>query len=235
MSLRAALLALCLAGPATAECPGVLARAERLLVVTAPGMDEARAEGRLYRRDGSGWVPVGGPLAMVLGRNGLGWSHDQAGFARDGEPVKREGDGRTPAGIFAAGEAFGMGPAGLAARRALVEGTVCVDDVRSPLYNRIARLAEIGPGISHEKMWRIGLYRSGLVIRNATSREKRGGSCIFLHVWKGPGRPTAGCIAATEDHVQAVQLLFDGAPSAVAILPEAGHGRVAGCGLPDRL
>ncbi len=235
MSIRALLLALCLAGPAAADCPGVLASAERLLVVRAAGMNVAQGEGQLWKREAGEWVAVGAPWAMTLGRNGMGWSHDQAGFAAKGEKVKREGDGRTPAGIFAAGEAFGMGPAGLTSRRELVDGTVCVDDTRSPLYNRIARLSEIGQGMSHEKMWRIGVYRSGLVIRNATSRKKRGGSCIFLHVWKGPGKPTSGCIAAQEDHVQVVQLLFQGVPSAVAILPENALGRMKACGLPNRM
>lgn len=234
MSLKALFAALFLTGGAAAECPAVLTGTERLLVVTTPGMSAPTGTGQLWKRTpGADWQAVGSPIAMVLGRKGLGWSHDQSALAQGSEPIKREGDGRTPAGIFAAGEAFGMGPTLLpeGRRRTLTEGTACVDDPRSPAYNSITtqRLAK---GISHEKMWTIPQYRQGMVIRNATDAAKRGGSCIFLHVWRAPGKPTSGCIAAEERHVEAVQLLFDGLPSAVAILPRDGGARIAGCPLP---
>lgn len=237
MLLRALVAALLLAGTASADCPGVLDTARRLLVVTTPDMTAPTGTGQLWKRaPGADWQPVGGPVSMTVGRNGLGWSHDQTALARGAEPVKREGDGRTPAGIFAAGDAFGTGPSLLPKghRRTLTKGTACVDDVRSPAYNTIT-VKPLGNGISHEKMWTIPQYRQGLVIRNATSAAKRGGSCIFLHIWKAPGKPTSGCIAAQESHVEAVQLLFDGLPSAVAILPRNGAARLAGCTLPQAL
>ena len=234
MPLKALLTALLMAGAASAGCPAVLQEAQRLLVVTTPGMNAPQGSARLWKRAPvAAWQAVGGPIAMTVGRNGLGWSHDQTALARASEPVKREGDGRTPAGVFAAGEAFGMGPTLLpeGRRRTLTEGTACVDDTRSPAYNTITT-DPLAKGISHEKMWTIPQYRQGLVIRNATNAAKRGGSCIFLHVWKGPGKPTSGCIAAEEPHVEAIQLLFDGLPSAIAILPDNGAARLQGCTLP---
>src|SRR3546814_16567562 len=36
-------------------------------------------------------------------------------------------------------------------------------------------------------------YRSGFVIEHNPEARKGAGSCIFAHLWKAPGAPTAGC------------------------------------------
>jgi L,D-peptidoglycan transpeptidase YkuD (ErfK/YbiS/YcfS/YnhG family) len=41
-----------------------------------------------------------------------------------------------------------------------------------------------------------GLYQLGIVVGYNTEPVLAGrGSAIFLHVWRGPGQATAGCIA----------------------------------------
>lgn len=219
--------------PSTADasaCSPVLMAATRLVVVTAPDMNTVRATARLYTRPDpdAPWVERGAPWPAVVGRNGLGWAWDQP--RPGGGPVKKEGDGKTPAGIFAAGVPFGFDRQPLEDYLVVQSGrTVCVDDVRSPLYNRITTADALAPGHSHEKMWKTSLYRQGLVVGHKTSAAKRGGSCIFLHVWRGPGSPTAGCVAFSEADMRAVQGAFDGRPSAIAILPA---GAEPPCGLP---
>src|SRR5262249_50811297 len=142
------------------------------------------------------------------------------------------GDGRTPAGIFSAGSPFGFADAPLRDYVTLTPGTICVDDLDSGFYNRVVRLSSVPDGLSHEKMWEVPLYRHGVVIENATSRQSRGGSCIFLHVWRAPGSPTSGCVAAAEGNVVRAQELFDAEDAAVAILPRVSLEAISGCGLP---
>ena len=60
-------------------------------------------------------------------------------------------------------------------------------------------------------------YRWGLVVRhNAAPTVAGRGSCIFLHVWAGPGKGTAGCTAMPESNL--VQLLRWLDPAAHPIL-----------------
>ena len=40
------------------------------------------------------------------------------------------------------------------------------------------------------------LYRWGILVdHNANPPVPGGGSCIFMHMWRGPGQPTVGCTA----------------------------------------
>lgn len=80
---------------------------------------------------------------MVVGKGGLGWGDGAVaiGGHATADPVKREGDGRSPAGIFGIGSAFGYAaerPTGWALPYlALTPATECVDDRDSKHYNRI--------------------------------------------------------------------------------------------------
>lgn len=131
-----------------------------------------------------------GPFPVVIGKNG---------FAASGE--KREGDGKTPSGRFALGTAFGYGVS-LATKmpyRRIADDDVWVDDPEAPDYNTWTQKSRTSAK-SYEVMRRPdGLYRCGLVIEyNTTPVEKGKGSAIFLHVWRGPGLPTEGCVALEE-------------------------------------
>jgi len=222
--------------PRAAACAPEIAAATRLMVVVAPGMNAPTGKAQLYRRDdlGADWQTSGASVPVSLGRNGLGWSFDQTGYAAatgQAAMVKREGDGRSPAGFFAAGRPFGFTERNLADYLRIDAGTICVDDPASPLYNRVTRIENVAPGVSHEKMWEISLYRAGLIVDTPTSRQARSGSCIFLHVWRAPGSPTAGCVAMSEANMATVQYLFDGERAAVAILPEGALSLLASCGV----
>lgn len=214
------------------NCPAVLTQATRLLVVTTDGMKSIKAHLQLYRRDDrdAPWQADGKAAPAVVGKNGLAWGFDQNAPA--GEPVKREGDKKTPAGIFGAGTAFGNDAQGVTEYMPITSRTICVDDAASPLYNSITTPDHIEPGTSHEQMSTIPLYKQGLVITTGTSREARGGSCVFLHIWRGPTQPTVGCVAAEQRIVKRVQRFFDGEVGAIAILPASVWARYKVCGFP---
>jgi len=137
----------------------------------------------------SGWEMELGPFPGSIGRNG---------FAKVGE--KREGDGKTPSGLFPVGLAFGY-PGSVKTRmpyRQATEEDYWVDDPRSPDYNRWVRGK---PSVSAEKMKRSDhLYRHGFVVEYNTQPVVGGlGSAIFFHVWAREGSPTAGCVALREE------------------------------------
>ena len=68
------------------------------------------------------------------------------------------------------------------------------DDVRDPDYNLMVR----GPhGYSHEALRRADPMYDLIMVTNWNwpIATKGRGSAIFVHQWRGQGRPTAGCVA----------------------------------------
>lgn len=215
----------------TPVCPAPLAAARTLVVVTTQGMNASPARLRLFARDESGrtWRPLGPPESAVVGRRGLAWGNPFRRLARPGEPVKAEGDRRTPAGIYRIGRSFGFAPHTRPDHLVLRPGeTICVDGPASPAYNTIVSRKVIGGDVRGEDMGAEPLYRRGLVIDYPSAAGRKAGSCIFLHVWRGPASGTAGCVALPEARVAALQDFAQGT-SAIAILPEGALGRFAGC------
>lgn len=204
-----ALLALPLAVAAQGRpAPPVGGDARQMVVVTTDGWDTVHGTLRRFERRSarSAWRPVGEPVPVVVGRSGLAWGiglHGEAAPA-DG-PVKREGDGRAPAGAFQLGSAFGYAPAAGVPwiRLPYVHSTEswrCVDDVKSVHYNRVVDSAAVTKdwtGNVERMRLDSDQYRLGVVVEHNWAAQTRpgGGSCIFLHIWKAPDSGTAGCTA----------------------------------------
>ncbi len=186
--------------------------ANQLVLVTSESWEAPTGTLRRFEREeGGSWHPVGPSLPVALGRSGLAWGRGlHPTETPDGDPVKREGDGKAPAGVFALGTAFGyaaLPPDRLKLPYRQATGRdFFVDDPKAPAYNTWVRLEEGeragGRWASAERMRRDDpLYEFGIVVRHNMSPPLPGaGSAIFLHVWQGPDQPTAGCTAmARED------------------------------------
>ncbi len=190
--------------------PGPSAAQHLLVVTEGPG----EIGGHLCRmeRVEDEWQQAGDAIPVVVGRSGVG--------------PKREGDGRSPEGVFELGSLFGYGqepPAVMDVSaetsfpyQSMAPGAVCVDDPASSYYNRVLdpdTLAESTAGAaewhSSEAMRRDlvhgdDLYKWGVVVRYNDSAVPGAGSCIFLHIWRSPDSPTAGCTAMAEGDLLSV-------------------------------
>src|SRR5690348_11576548 len=82
--------------------PGTqLARCEQMILVLVPSWESASGMIQLFERNRNrGWIMVRPGFPCVVGKNGLGWGIGLHGTGIPGQPQKREGDGRAPAGIF---------------------------------------------------------------------------------------------------------------------------------------
>ena len=214
--ITAMLLALSLAACAHRVAEPDFARwadARQLVLVTSADWSATDGELRRFEREGDGWTQVGEAVPVTLGRNGSGWGLGLNPQRGDG-PVKREGDGKAPAGVFAIGTAFGYADrvnTGLH-YRAMTANDWCIDVPASNYYNRIVDRSVVkAPYLdqSSEPMRRDihadgdQRYREGFVIEhNAGGAARQGGSCIFAHLWKAPGETTAGCTAMDEAAMQ---------------------------------
>jgi zinc D-Ala-D-Ala dipeptidase len=197
-------------GQATA--PAVPASAEQLIVVTTPGWDSITGTLTMYERAPSGaWQRRGNAWAIVVGRTGLAWGRGIIPVQAMAGPVKHEGDGRAPAGIFGLGTAFGYAPPDSARWLHLpyVQATTaleCVDDPGSRWYNQVLlrSSARPSPDWNSSEIMRLSSneYLWGVVVEHNTAPAVPGdGSCIFLHVWGGPTEPTVGCTAMAEPNL----------------------------------
>jgi L,D-peptidoglycan transpeptidase YkuD (ErfK/YbiS/YcfS/YnhG family) len=218
-------------GARAQSCPAPLADAKRLVLVTAPSMNDMVATMRLYERASANeaWRALDAAEPVTIGRAGMGWSQFFLKLARRGEPLKVEGDKRTPAGIYPIGRSFGI----LASSRPnylhVTPDTICVNDVSSPAYNTIASRARVGPAVGAENMSRVlPMYRRGLLVNYPTDAKRYAGSCIFIHVWRSPTTGTAGCVAMPEPRVEALQDFAAGG-AVLAILPRGVLERLSGC------
>jgi L,D-peptidoglycan transpeptidase YkuD (ErfK/YbiS/YcfS/YnhG family) len=197
------------AAPADPSLSALPVETSQALVVRPANGSPVRVTVAARERRGAGWTAALPAMEGVVGRNG---------FAAPG--AKREGDGKTPAGVYPLGPAFGYDPhveTALEYWQATADD-IWVDDPDSPQYNRWVH----GPTAarSFERMRRDDdLYRYGAVIRYNTDPIVPGlGSAIFLHVWSGPGKGTAGCMALSREDVVALLRWLDRAKNPVIIL-----------------
>ena len=158
--------------------------AGQAVVVTAERYGTTTATFTAYQREGDGWRRAFGPWPANLGTRGL---------APPGE--KREGDGRTPSGVYGFDFFFGVAPdPGVKfPYRRVTDRIVWDDDPASPLYNTWVDLDRQQAGAEPEPMFVSPAYDHGAVIDYNTDRTPGLGSAIFLHVSKGG--PTAGCVS----------------------------------------
>ena len=173
---------------------------------------------RFDRVDGD-WQAVAEPFAVSIGKNGSAWGLG-VHLAQTNGPQKLEGDGKAPAGIFSIGTSFGYATA-LSTKlnyQAMTDTDWCVDVNESPLYNQIVSTRSVGIQAvegSTEPMRRDlqlngdQLYQKGFVIAHNPSNVPKAGSCIFAHLWRAPGKPTAGCTAMNSADMDALLQWLD--------------------------
>lgn len=208
----------------TPEIPTLLAPAvpntcHQVVLVLSPEAKSIPARLWLLERSSptDEWHATSGPIPVTLGRNGLAWGEGEHTMpAPEGFPIKQEGDGCSPAGVFQIPFAFGYAPANEATKIRLryvpVTDTLAgVDDVNSKYYNQVIDASTVTKDWqSNETMLRPdGLYRWGAFIAHNPRNESGRGSCIFFHLWTGPTGPTAGCTAMTEENVVALLSWLD--------------------------
>lgn len=231
----------------TKDAVGVPASTRQLVIGVADDWTSSSATLQRYARKVSGgpWVAVGAPFPARLGPNGLAWGIGKHATPKGGV-TKREGDDRSPAGIFGLSTAFGY-DASWAKKTKLPYITVgaqdlFVEDPASPFYNSHVRLEE-PPATDWERDQQ--MYQTDpahrlevLVDHNRTSPPTPGaGSAIFIHIWRGGGsKATAGCTSVSDADIETlVSWLDPNAKAAYALLPaDEYEARQKAWGLPKR-
>ncbi|ALT00460.1 hypothetical protein AT746_13170 [Lacimicrobium alkaliphilum] len=176
---------------------------KQLVVVTTDDWDGIQGQLRTYVRTENGWQAQSLSSAVTIGRTGSAWGiglHPaQSGLQ------KKEGDGKAPAGIFALTSGFGYEAiSGLEIPYQQMQGShYCMDVNESAYYNQIVDASIVGEeavegsseGMRRDLHYGDELYRQGVFVAHNPQNVPGAGSCIFLHLWRGDDKPTAGCTA----------------------------------------
>jgi D-alanyl-D-alanine dipeptidase len=213
----------------------LIKNSKQLIVVKTEDWDSVIGKLQCYERDNidKSWHSYDISCEVNVGRNGLAWGiglHDK-NFMNT--PLKHEGDGKSPAGIFRLQSVFGYAPADSTSFLKMpyihLDSTcLCIDDTNSKYYNQILDSLTISQPDwkSFEKMKLNGnWYQWGIFVEhNYDPPEKNAGSCIYMHIWDGPKIPTSGCTSMDELNLLRIIRWLDTKDNPVLIqLPEAQY------------
>ena len=189
-----------------------LSAAKQLLVVQTSSWSVSSGSLQRYEKHAGVWHKVGRAITVKVGKNGLAWGRGLHTIPKGAKRIKREGDGRAPAGIFRLSYAFGDKALKLRyPYRRMTRAHHCVDDSRSKYYNQVIDSRKIRKDYkSFEHMkFPSGLYSYGLFIDHNPKHTPKVGSCIFMHIKKPSGKPTVGCTAMSKAEIITVLKWLD--------------------------
>lgn len=188
------------------------------LVGIAEDWDSSHATLRFYQKSGGRWVADGAAWKSRLGKKGLIWGSGlhpvPAGVA-----TKKEGDMRSPAGVFTLGGVWGYDSAirkhPKMFYRQVTPRDLWVEDPASPQYNRNVILQQ-DPSTPWEKKQQMKQKDPAhalklFIAHNAPPKVvPNAGSSIFFHIWRAGGtKPTAGCTTMDEAKLREIIAKID--------------------------
>ena len=183
-----------------------LRNSNQVLFVKTKSADAIQGTMYLYERKNSRkrWRRFDS-FAIVVGRAGLA-KDSQTTLSVNGLPLKKEGDGKSPAGIFPLGDVFSYHKLDNLKMPFVQVDTnfYCVDDASSSYYNTLVVNDTAKQSFnSFEYMKRKDdLYEYGIwVLYNSSPVVSGNGSCIFIHVWKDSNSGTSGCTAMAKENI----------------------------------
>lgn len=176
----------------------------QVLILAVPenwNATQTRLQGFRRNKITASWSPMTTAMSANLGHNGLAWGRgchpDQPG------PQKREGDGKSPAGVFFLGNIlYGSekeSPLTAWRYRMVTDRDLWIEDPQSTNYNRHLILStheEFPPNHLYDLMRQNDpAHALKIFIRhNAPPNvQPRAGSAIFFHLSRGTNHPTTGC------------------------------------------
>lgn len=156
---------------------------------------------RTFEKRKGEWRRVYKEMKGIVGKNGL-------------TKNKKEGDGKSPIGMYSFGTAFGSQPKPSKLTwpyKRTTKYDYWIDDVNSKDYNKWVTYKG-NPRNKWKSFERMNneLYKYGAVIQYNTNPIIKGkGSAIFLHIWRSENGVTAGCVATSEKNLLTILQWID--------------------------
>lgn len=206
----------------------------QMVVAIAEDWDATSGRMQLFERVGNKWQASSPSLRVLFGRKGLAWGRGEHPLEplSPQVPMKRERDGRAPAGVFEIGKIYTYDeklPEGAVYPfHTITEADAWIDDPYHPDYNRQVRvdLENPPPWFAKQRMrlndpphrWLIEIrHNSDPIVAGA-------GSAIFFHIARGADIPSAGCtVMSLERTVDLVKWLRKSAEPRYVLLPKTEY------------
>jgi len=179
---------------------------KQLMIVVTDGWDNVQGTIYVYEKHQDDWF-LKYCNAIVVGGKGLGVGYGLVPLSIADAPYKKEGDMKSPAGIFTMGTAFGY--ANYIDAKWLnypyikaTDTLICVDDMKSAAYNTLIdkKSGKVDYKSYENMLLKKDYYKWGIFINHNAPKVVPGyGSCIFMHIWENDHNGTAGCTAMKED------------------------------------
>ena len=212
----------------------LLQSSRQMLLLIVPDVNESAAALRFFERKAQDqpWVlqPIHSRvfLPAVVGKSGLAWS-SALGEKPDLLHYKKEGDARTPAGVYSVTSVLGLTTVGHPAMpfTQLNENTACVTDPDSKFFNKVIDSSIVSPD------WKYALkfsemtpdFNVALQLAYNTDNLPGVGSCMFIHQWRSVNTPTAGVSIGVDKDllVYLAQELRQEDNPVIVILPKSSY------------
>lgn len=180
-------------------------KTSQLIVVTSESWNKIDGKMAVYEYKNSRWTLVMNNIPIVTGRTGMAWGKGLHSDQLNTGVLKKEGDGKSPAGIFNISGLFGYQDINSKMNSLKVnERTFCVDDSKSAYYNQIVNTDTLKKDwdSAETMLMKSNAYKFGIFVDyNVNPAKAQEGSCIFMHIWSGSDSPTAGCTAMKESDI----------------------------------
>ncbi len=202
----------------------------------ADGWNNSRVSLSYFEKQGGAWKQVGNTWTGRLGTSGLVWGrglHPNPSGAR----LKKEGDGRSPAGVFDIGGVWGAHAKVKKHPKTFYHQVtprdLWVEDGSSKYYNQFLSL-DREPSAAWEKKAQMKQndYPHSLKMfighNSHPNVVPNGGSSIFFHIWRRDGAAaTAGCTTMVEDRLRWLIATVDpGRRPIYVLLPRAEYEKL---------
>lgn len=185
----------------------LLADKDQLLIVFSKNDTTHKAVLAAFEKKSGRWQVRFNPVVASIGKSG---------FARP--DYKKEGDNKTPSGLFALGQLFSY-ESSVKTTLPFIQSTIedkWIDDPASADYNTYVRGNTRAKSFEHLLLKSID-YKYCMVIEYNTQPVVKGkGSAIFFHLADAVFTPTAGCVAIHEkDMLRILEWLKPGQKKAI--------------------
>lgn len=165
---------------------------EQVILVSVADESDFHATLSFYEKSGNEWIEKLEKVSATVGKYGIN--------------KEKEGDLKSPTGIYTLGSAFGF-KNDINGKYPFLEVTGShhwVDDSDSIYYNQLVNYSDSAVKLfkSAEQLITYDVYKYGIFIDYNLENVKNLGSAIFMHIYRGEDSPTGGCIALEENNLK---------------------------------